>query len=589
MKKVMALVMAASMTAGVFAGCGSKNETSNNSSSNTTSTNNSTEEKKEESNGPIVLRETGGKVETLNPHLSASTAESDLHKYMTGNMLEMILNEEGDNFEIVPFHAKALPTRSEDGLVWTFELSEDAKFADNTPITAETYEYSLKMLIDPKLLNIGAQSLMNDVTVLNANKYFKGECEWQDVGVKAIEGNKLQITLEYAVSEMDFLNLFTGGGNTAAVHPEIYETSFNEGRTENAYGTTFETSPSSGAYTLTEWVRDQITKFEKNPESPLADVYTPDIIESRVVEDATTMLTLFKNGDTDYVSVSGANYDEYAEDPRLHIADTTTVWYMYINSESQENPVLCDNDFRQALYYAIDRKLIAETVFKTAKPAPYYVADTKMATPDMKYRDTEAAKAVIRPNNGHDPELAKEFFDKAYEANGNKKIEVEMMYFDSSDNMKLTTEYLEETYENLFGKDRLDIKLIATPTQAVYENMENGKFQIGFGGWSGGEFNPWATMVVHTSDYPAKHDRLRNKEYDELYNRTCKGDLIFETEERIEALAKMEEIIYAEMPMVPIWQAGSAKLFSDRITLKTEGEKSIPGVGFAILQADFAN
>lgn len=125
MKKVMALVMAASMTAGVFVGYGSKNEAKNNSSNANT---NSSEDKEQASKDPVILREAGGKVETLNPHLSASTAEADIHKYMTGNMLEMILNEEGDNFEIVPFHAKELPTRSEDGLVWTFELSENAKF-----------------------------------------------------------------------------------------------------------------------------------------------------------------------------------------------------------------------------------------------------------------------------------------------------------------------------------------------------------------------------------------------------------------------------------------------------------------------------
>ena len=47
--------------------------------------------------------------------------------------------------------------------------------------------------------------------------------------------------------------------------------------------------------------------------------------------------------------------------------------------------------------------------------------------------------------------------------NGNKKIEIEIVYFEAQETMKRMTEVAEEEYENLFGQDKLDIKLRAMP------------------------------------------------------------------------------------------------------------------------------
>lgn len=586
MKKVMSLVLAAMVTGGLVAGCGNKEGNTNAAGNGGTNSGESSDKEDKKDEGPVTFYQTGSKTKTLNPHTYETTAESAEMGRLYGNLLEIIVNEAGDNYELVPNHAVGMPTMSEDGLTWTFEIRDGVTWSDGEPITAKTYEYSYKMQLDPTLKNYRGNVFFSNLEVANAKAYFNGECAWEDVGIKA-DGNKLIFTLAYPVPEMDFQMAFTSGGATSPVKEDLYESCFNADRTENNYGTSLETTASSGPYKLTEWVRDQNMVYEKNENYPLANMYTPDKIEVRVSEEATTNLTLFENGDTDYVTVSGANYDKYAEDPRMVFSESTSVWYMFINQTSETNPILGNLDFRNSLFYAMDRRKIAEDVYKTAYPAPYFVSSFKFVKPGVAYRDTDVAKSIVPEEYGYNPELAKEHFDKAYAANGNKQIVVSMQYFDTSDSMKKMAELLEEEYENLFGKDRLDIQLQATPWNSVYDNMRAGKYDLAFGGWSGGTFNPWSSMEVFTSDFSSKNDKFYNEEFDKLYYDTVKGDLIFKEEERIKALGRMEELLYENMPFVPIYQSKGAYLFSDRVTLKTGG-KYLPGVGFGELQADIA-
>ena len=589
MKKVMSLVMAAMVMGGLVAGCGNKNEDKPNNSKDNKGTENkgetgATDEKKDE--GPITFYQTGSKTKTLNPHLYETTAESAEMGKLYGNLLDIVVNEAGDNYEVVANHAASLPTMSEDGLTWTFEMRDGVTWADGTPITAETYEYSYRMQLDPVLKNYRANVFFSSMDIVNAKAYFNGECDWEDVGIK-VDGNKLILTLSYAIPEMDFQMAFVGGGARSPVKEDLYESCFNADRTENNYGTSLETTASSGPYSLTEWIRDQNMVYTKNENYPLAHLYTPDRIEVRVSEDSNTNLTLFENGDTDYVAVPGASYEKYEEDPRIMFSQSNSVWYMFINQTSETNPILDNLDFRNSLFYAMDRRKIAEDVYKTAYPAPYYVSSFKFVKPGVSYRDTEVAKKLVPENNGYNPELAKEHFDKAYETNGNKQIVVSMQYFDTSDSMKKMAELLEEEYELLFGKDRIDIQLQAVPWNSVYDNMRDGKYDLAFGGWSGGTFNPWSSMEVFTSDYASKNDKFYNEEFDKLWYDTVKGDLIFKEEERLAGLGRMEELLFENMPFVPIYQGKGAYLFSDRVTLKTGG-KYLPGVGFGELQADIA-
>ena len=82
-----------------------------------------------------------------------------------------------------------------------------------------------------------------------------------------INDHELEITLQYPATELDFYT--TIGTLIWPVQEEMYEACMNEDRTSTTYGTTLETTPSAGMFTLTEWITDGHDKFVRNDDDPL--------------------------------------------------------------------------------------------------------------------------------------------------------------------------------------------------------------------------------------------------------------------------------------------------------------------------------
>ncbi|MCY9515109.1 peptide ABC transporter substrate-binding protein [Paenibacillus apiarius] len=582
------LVILAMMMVLTFTGCTSGNG-NNASQESKEDKEKAVAEQKQPSDKPTVVRFSGLSAETFNPHTSDSAETSVLLQYINGNLLDIIYDETSDNVKFVSNHAADLPATT-DNKVWTFKLKEGLKWTDGTPITARDYEYSYQMLLDPKLANRNAFVLFDNIPIVSANKYFKGEAKWEEVGIKAKDDLTLEIVLETEMPEVDVYSVFAQSGSTSTspIHKQLYEAGMKPDRSETTYGTTLEQVPSSGTYRLTEWVRDQYRVFEKNPDAPMAAVYTPDRIESRVVSESSTRMQLWEKGEIENVSISGEQFDKYGEDPRVVYTEAEGVWGFYVNTESKKNPILANNDLRKALYYGIDRDKLSKGIFKTFKSAPYYIS-TICIVGDYKdgqrYRETEAAKANIPPGTGYEPEKAKEYFEKAYQANGNKKITIELTYFDAQETMKRTAEVTEELYENLFGKDKLDIKLRAMPPSAAYDSYRDGNFELGIGSITQNPFNPWSSMKAWRTDFPNRSHRFSSAEFDELQKRTATGDLLLKPEERLDALVKMEKMLLDFVPQIPLFQNNNAVLYQDRMDLKAKG-KYFPVVKFAPLQVN---
>jgi oligopeptide transport system substrate-binding protein len=581
-RKLVLALLAMAMTTSVLAGCKKTPEVKTSTEPAKTET-----VKKNTFAGPKVLRLSGMPDEGLNNHTNSSAETSTLISYIYGALLDLTATKDGKNIQFVPYHAKELPT-STDSKVWTFKIREGLKFTDGTPINAKTYEYSWKMLLDQKLANYGARVLFDSIPVLNAKNYFQGKAKWEEVGIKAKDDYTLEVTLETAMPKIDVLVGFSGGGSLSPVHEKLYEAGMKPDRSGTTYATTLETVPSSGTYKITSWVKDQSRTFEKNKDDIMASVYMPDKIESRVVTEAATRLQLFENKDIDSVSISGTNYDKYADDPRVVKGIANTVWGYYINSASEKNPILKNQDFRKALYYGMPREPIAKGIFKTFLPAGFFVSTACFvgdpSNGGQRYRDTEQAKALVK-GDGTDTALAKQYFDKAYAANGNTKITITVTYFDAQDTMKRTAEVTQEELQKLFGADKLEVKLRAIPANAAYQSYYDGDFDLGIGARTQNTFNPWSSMTVYTSTFPQKADRFYNKDFDDLQTRTTKGDLMLKDKERVDALLQMEKMLVDYVPFVPLFQNNNAIMYSAKLDLLTDGT-FLPAVGFAIMQAD---
>lgn len=576
-KRALSMLLAATLvvtSALSLTACGTKTETNDKPSQTT---------KKFE--GTRVYKTIIGKIKTLNPHTSIQGTESEVMSHINSSLTGFILNDK-KIAEEVPLMAKELPTISEDKLTYTYKLREDLKFSNGTPIDANTFIYSFQKVLDPVMKNMRASSYMNDISIKNAENYFDGKCKWEDVGIKAVDKYTLQFTLEIAVKETQAKGVFN---YDVLVEPTLYEKFMTADKKTTTYGTSQESIVSYGPYVLSEWKFDQFYKFERNKDFPLNSIYTPDVVEARVVDEQGTQLQMFEKGEIDEVSIAGARYEKYKEDPRLYPAPGSVISTMNVNTESKTNPVLANKDFRKALFYCLDREKIAKDLVKAAVPAAYIIPKiftTEIDKKNVSIRELPEAQANVAKNNGFDPKLAKEYFDKAYAANGNKKITVTCMYADTSDIQKARSEYTKKVFEETFGADKFEFKLQATPGQVMTENIRGGKYEVGYWAWQGAYKDNAATRLKVFAEWEGKTDTFRNKEYQELVERCTKGDLIFKEKEKTAACIKMEQILLDECIIIPIFEDLNFYMFSDKLKF-LNGKKYDPKVGFGTYQAEF--
>ncbi len=137
-----------------------------------------------------------GGVYNINPYSETLADASTMYEYLTDSLYtgdfdwekaiaDGLATEVGDfetsgaaalPYNRVPRMAAGEPVDvSGDGTKWQITLKEGLKFEDGTAITAETFNYSWRMLLDPLLLNDRASNLYQntDLPLKNAEAYFK--------------------------------------------------------------------------------------------------------------------------------------------------------------------------------------------------------------------------------------------------------------------------------------------------------------------------------------------------------------------------------------------------------------------------------
>jgi oligopeptide transport system substrate-binding protein len=159
------------------------------------------EEVKEE----IVLRMgLGAEPSSIDPNLAQDTyAINTLEGMFLG--LTNINNETG---EIEPELATSWDI-SEDGLVWTFSMRDDAVWTDGNPVTAHDIEYSVKRAVMPETASPYAYVLyiVKNAQAINQTDVSAGDTyDIDTVGVEALDDYTVQFTLEAPASYFEAIS-----------------------------------------------------------------------------------------------------------------------------------------------------------------------------------------------------------------------------------------------------------------------------------------------------------------------------------------------------------------------------------------------
>lgn len=217
--------------------------------------------------GELVFRTTESS--TMDPAKLSVESSQDFDR--TAAIFDTLLLWQADG-DIVPQLAESMETT--DGVVWTLKLRPDINFTDGTPLDAEAVKFNLDRQMDPANA-CGCAGNLADVA-----------------SIEIID----PLTIEFTLNEANgtFMEGFSGIngmiGSPTAIKADP------EG---------FAIAPvGAGAYTLTEYVRDDHVLLTRNPDywDPSAPAY--ETVRMRFIPDPVASAEAIRNGEVD-VAFSG--------------------------------------------------------------------------------------------------------------------------------------------------------------------------------------------------------------------------------------------------------------------------------------------
>ena len=603
MKRILALILALVMTMALVA-CGGDKPTSSTPSS--TPNNPTQSSKPTEPSQPSQPTEPSKPAEPAKPaepkifrraeSTAAGTAYALMSQVESESNLQSLINAK--LYQFLPIDGKSVLSPvlaaeapidvNGDGKTWNIKMNPNAKWENGEAITAETMEYSLKVALDPKLVMqyAGTVAKGSYITIVGAQDYLEGKTAWENVGIKALDAQTLQIvTAEENTATLVMRNF--SSNITAPVYPPLFEKCLSADGLSTTYGATKDNIMSSGPFKLTKWVQGSIREFEKNENYVRADLIKLDGYVQPVVEDANTRLQMFESGELHNVSLTTAALKDYGDDPRVVTVPSKYIRNFDFCGTSTVNPILGNENFRLACYYATDRATIAK--LSGDAPATAYISPLAVAYDDGTTFRSLAAKAGYDQldNYGYDPAKAKAYFDKALQEVGVSKVEVTLLCSQNADH-KVISEYIQEDWAKIFGADRFKLNINSQPSATQLAQKRSCKtdpnaYDITISDYTRADsmFDPLKGVMQFKTTYSSPNAPYTDTKIDEMYDAADTAEYRLNLEVRAQAAMEIEKYMIEHATSVPVIYNSTYQMVADDIELALGEYDDQLGWGFA--------
>ena len=261
-------------------------------------------------------------------------------------------NQQGDP---KPAHATKYDV-SADGLSYTFTLRPGLKFSDGSPLTAKDYEWTWKRNLSPDTVSEYAQALY---PIKGAEDYSNGKTtDPTTVGVKATTDTTLVVNLIEPAPY--FLALVS-----TWMYVPLQQATIEKNKEKWVEAGNMVTA---GKYRLQEWAHDQRMVIVADPnyygDKPSLQQITFSIYQDVI----SSSLPAYEKGEIDVVvNLSPDNLQRVKNDANLskefnQIPSSGTGFIVFDTSNTKS--IVSKKEFRQAVYYAINRDNLCNNVLK---------------------------------------------------------------------------------------------------------------------------------------------------------------------------------------------------------------------------------
>ena len=443
---------------------------------------------------------------------------------------------------------------SDDKLVYTFHLREDATWSNGDPVVATDYEFAWQQALNPEVASDYAYMLY---FIHNAEPYFNGEVEWSEVGVKVIDDYTLEVTLDnplpYATDLFAFPTL-------APINQKFYEEVGAD-----KYATDAEYFCCNGMYELTEWSHNSEIVFEKREDYWNAAEVGPDKIVYKIITDSQAGLNSYLSREIDYTDLDSGEVVQQAEAAGFEVGvkPARSSYYLIVNTEDE---FMSNQNLRLALAYAIDKQALIDTVYQndnqpmTSFTPPAIMGAAGADGPTFQEALLEE-RGEMYPGSG-DLEKAQEYLQAALEELGCTVDELNLSIDCADDSLRRNcATFLQEQWRQNLGIENIAVN--SMQTKQVSANRQSGDYCMSLGGWSPDYNDAINFLDLWVTDGGNNDSFWSNEEYDNLIAQaTAEAD----EEVRQQYLFDAEEILAAEMPVIPLyWQCQNYSYNKDKI------------------------
>jgi oligopeptide transport system substrate-binding protein len=475
-------------------------------------------------NQEITINALQGEPDNLDPNRSSFATEAAVIR----QVFEPLLNFDKD-LKPVPAAASSFDV-SQDGMTYTFHLRQGAKWSDGQPVTAKDFVYSYKRLLNPDTAAEYA-SFFTDAGIVGSADYNSGKGTADDVGVRAVDDNTLEIKLENASGYFP---------NLAAlwVVPPIRQDIVDKA------GPGWAQDPSTyignGPFKMTEWVHQDHITLVPNPNyagtKPTLQKVTYLMVTSSEADYAA-----YRNNERDWTLVPDADVQTVRADPQLskeavEYTELTTFWLIMNNAKAPLDNAMV----RKALSKGIDRQaMIRDVAAGIGKPA------TSMIPPGMPGYQADVGKDV-----DFDPAAAKALLSQAGITDPAQFPQLRFRFATTSANQS-RAEFIQAQLKQNLGINIVLDSMESKAYQAAYKDKD---YELAFGGWGADYPDPqnWMASLFGCNASNNKYNYC-DAQFDQA---SAKGDTGVDLNQRLTAYAQAQQILVQDLPVAPLFYRG---------------------------------
>ncbi len=484
----------------------------------------------------VLHRGNGGEPTSLDPH----HISVDIEMFITDDLFEGLTTYNAKS-EVIPGVASSWKV-SEDKTVYTFSIRPTAKWSDGSAVTAGDFIFAMRRVEDPKTASDYAGILF---PIKNAEKVNKGELPLDQLGVKAVDDQTVEITLERPVPFLlDIL-----------AHPAAYP--LNKANVEKD-GADF-TKPgklvSNGAFVLSEHVANDHLTVAKNPNYWDTANTKLDKVVFYPLDDDSVTVRRFEAGELDIGFNFPASDLEMLRSKlgeQAHVSPALSTYYYAFDTRT---PPFDDARVRKALSMAVDRDFLCKEVYSGAQLPAYSFVSPGIPSYGTPFSADFAGKSQL----DREDEAVALLKEAGYGKDG-KPLEVEIRYNTSSTHEKVATA-IADMWKTAFGAK---VTLTGSDVASHYGYLtDGGKFSVARAGWGADYPDAESFLALGISTNKAfNYSHWTNADFDALM---AKSYLEQDPAARSKILHDAEAIMMAEQPIAPLFYKADFWLVSNKV------------------------